>query len=86
MLLLANGWFLRPVPFDQRQGKDTVPQRQWNAMLRIPLFVGAWIAAGFLLPIGVVAFVFGGWLVKIVPAIRLVNERFQNVGPDEEPA
>jgi hypothetical protein len=85
-LLIANGWFLRPVPFDQRPGKDTVPQRQRNAMRRIPLFVAAWIAAGLLLPMWVVALVFAGWVAKIVPGILLVNRRFQNVGPDEEPA
>jgi len=85
-LLLANGWFLRPVPFDQRPGRDTVPQRQRNAMLRIPLFVAAWIAARLLLPMGVVALAFAAWVAKVVPGIRRVNQRFQNVGPDEEPA
>lgn len=49
-LLLANGWFLKSVPFDQRPGKDTVPQRQRNVMLRVPLFFAAWIAAALLLP------------------------------------
>jgi len=85
-LLFANGWFLRPVPFDQRSGTDTVPQRQRNALLRIPLFVASWIAAAFLLPTWLVVLAFAGWLAKLVPGIRLVNERFQNVGPDEEPA
>lgn len=85
-LLLANGWFLGPVPFDQRAGKDTVSQRQRNAMLRVPLFVAVWVAAGLLLPMWVVALAFAGWLAKIVPGIRLVNEQFQNVGPNEEPA
>ncbi len=55
-------------------------------MLRIPLFVAAWIAAGLLLPTWVVALAFAGWMAKVVHGIRLVNERFQNVGPDEEPA
>jgi hypothetical protein len=85
-LLFANGWFLRPIPFDQRSGRDTVPQRQRKALLRIPLFVAAWIAAGLLLPIWVVVVAFAVWLAKVVPGIRLVNARFQNVGPDEEPA
>jgi hypothetical protein len=85
-LLLANGWFLRPVPFDQRPGRDTVPQRQRNAMLRIPLFGAAWIAAGLLLPMWVVALAFAAWVAKVVPGIRRVNQRFQNVGPNEEPA
>jgi hypothetical protein len=85
-LLFANGWFLRPVPFDQRSGEDTVGRRQRNALLRIPLFVAAWIAAALLLPAWVVALVFAGWLAWIVPDIRLVNRRFQNVAPGEEPA
>lgn len=84
-LLLANGWFLRPVAFDQRPGMDTVPRRQRNAMLRIPLFVAAWIAAGLLLPPWLVALAFAGWLAKVLPGIRMVNARFQNVGPNEEP-
>lgn len=84
-LLFANGWFLRPVPFDQRPGRDTVRRRQRNALLRIPLFVAAWILAGLLLPMGWVALAFAGWIVKIVPGIRVVNRRFQNVGPEEEP-
>lgn len=85
-LLFANGWFLRPVPFDQRSGRDTVPQRQRNALLRIPFFVAAWVAAALLLPAWVVALVFAGWVAQIAPGIRLVNRRFQNVGPNEEPA
>ncbi len=85
-LLLANGWFLRPVPFDQRAGEDTVPQRLRNAMLRVPLFLAGWIAAGLLLPSWVVALAFAAWVVKVVPGIREVNARFQNVGADEEPA
>ena len=85
-LLLANGWFLRPVPFDQRAGENTVPKRIRNAMLRIPLFAACWIAAGLLLPAWVVALAFGAWLVKVVPGIREVNALFQNVGRGEEPA
>jgi hypothetical protein len=85
-LLFANGWFLRPVPFDQRAGRDTVAQRQRNAFLRMPLFVAAWVLAGLLLPAWLVALAFAAWLVKVVPGIREVNRRFQNVGPEEEPA
>ncbi len=85
-LLFANGWFLCPVPFDQKPGRDTVRQRQRNALLRIPLFVAAWILAALLLPMWVVALAFAGWVAKVVPGIRAVNRRFQNVGPEEEPA
>ena len=85
-LLVANGWFLRPVPFDQRAGEDTVPRRQRNAMLRLALFVAAWIGAALLLPLWLVALAFAGWVAKIWPGIRTVHARFQNVAPDEEPA
>ncbi len=85
-LLLANGWFLRPVPFDQRAGEDTVPRRIRNAMLRVPLFVAGWIAAGLLLPTWVVVLAFAAWLARVVPGIRGVNARFQNVDSDEEPS
>jgi hypothetical protein len=84
-LLLANGWFLKPVPFDQRTGKNSVPRRQRNAMLRIPVFVAAWIAASMLLPFWVVALTCAAWVAKIIPGVQLINARFQNVGPDEEP-
>jgi hypothetical protein len=86
-MLLANGWFLRPVPFDQRPGKkNTLPTRQRNAMLRLPLFVAAWIAAFAYLPLWLVALALAGWVAKITPGVRMVNAQFQNVGPDEEPA
>jgi len=85
-LLLANGWFLRPVGFDQRPGVDTVPKRQRNALLRIPLFAALWIAAAWVLPVWGVALLFVAWLALIVPGIRMVNASFQNVGPEEEPA
>lgn len=85
-LLLANGWFLRPVGFDQRPGADTIPKRQRNAMLRIPVFVALWIAAALVLPVWGVALLFGAWLALVVPGIRMVNASFQNVGADEEPA
>ena len=85
-LLLANGWFLGPAFFDQRPGEDSVPKRQRNAMLRVPVFVALWIAAAWLLPLWAVALLFTAWLVKVIPGIRMVNANFQNVGPNEEPA
>lgn len=85
-LLFANGWFLRPVPFDQRAGEDTVGRRQRNAMLRIPLFVAAWVAAALLLPAWSVALAFVGWVAWIVPRVRMINRLFQNVASDAEPA
>jgi hypothetical protein len=85
-MLLANGWFLQPKPFDQRRGVDTVRNRQRNALIRIPFFVGGWIAAAVFLPTWLDAVAFAGWVTKVWPGIRTVHEVFQNVGPDEEPA
>ncbi len=85
-LLLANGWFLRPVAFDQRPGDDSVPRRLRRAMWRLGLFAAAWVAAALVLPIWLVALAFAGWGLAVTPGVRLVQARFQNVGPDEEPA
>jgi hypothetical protein len=85
-LLISNGWFLRPVAFDQRPGKNTVRARQRNALLRIPLFIVAWIAAFAYLPVWLVSLALAGWVVKITPGVRMVNAQFQNVRSDEEPA
>ena len=84
-LLLANGWFLRPTPFDQRAG-GTIAARQRNAALRIPLFLAAWVAAFTFLPPWLPALALAGWVAKITPGVRMVNRRFQNVGAHEEPA
>ena len=85
-LLVSNGWFLRPVGFDQRAGGDSVAVRQRNAVLRIPIFVSVWVAAFTFLPVWLAALVFAGWVAKITPGVRMINRRFQNVGPDESPA
>jgi hypothetical protein len=84
-LLLANGWFLRPVGFDQRPGVDTVEKRQRNALLRIPCFIGLWLVAAFALPFWGVALLLAVWLAIVAPGIRMVNASFQNVAPNEEP-
>jgi hypothetical protein len=85
-LLLANGWFLKPVPFDYRPDGPTVATRQRNAMIRFAFFLAAWVAALVYAPIWLVAAVFVGWVAKITPGVRMINRRFQNVGPNEEPA
>lgn len=84
-LLFANGWFLRPVYFHQDQGESTVRRRMRNAMLRVPLFVAAWIAAFAFLPFWIAGLAFVAWVAKIVPGVRQVNALFQNVGPEESP-
>ena len=84
-LLIANGWFLRPVTFDQRPGGDTLRVRQRNALLRIPLFIAAWIAAFAYLPLWLASLALAGWVVKIAPGVLRVHARFQNVRADDEP-
>jgi len=84
-LLIANGWFLRPVTFDQQPGEDTFRVRRRNALLRIPLFLGAWIAAFAYLPLWLASLALAGWVVKITPGVLRVHARFQNVRADEEP-
>jgi len=84
-LLLANGWFLRPVGFDQRVGGAASAVRQRNAVLRIPFFIAAWVAAFAFLPLWIAALAFAGWVAKITPGVRMRHRRFQNVGPDESP-
>ncbi len=86
LLVLANGWFLGPVFFDQRAGEgDTVLRRQRNAFIRIGLFAAAWIAAGAFLPGWLVGTAFVAWVAKVAPGVRMIYERFQNVGATEEP-
>ncbi len=84
-LLISNGWFLGPVGFDQRVGGAPIAVRQRNALLRIPFFIAAWVAAFTFLPLWIAALAFAGWVAKITPGVRMVHRRFQNVGPDQSP-
>ena len=83
---IYNGWFLKPMPFDQRSRGPTVRSRQQRALLRIPVFLGAWVAAFAWLPVWIPTLALVAWVAKVTPGIRSVNARFQNVGPNEEPA
>jgi hypothetical protein len=85
-LLLANGWFLRPVPFDQQVGGAPIAARLLKAGIRIPIFAAAWVAAFSVLPLWVPTLALAGWIAKITPGVRIINRRFQNVGPNENPA
>ena len=44
------------------------------------------VVAGTLLPLWLIVATFTLWLVSIIPGIRMVNDRFQNVAADEEPS
>ena len=86
MILMANGWFLRPRLFTYRKGQGGIGGRLRMAMLRLAVFVAAWIVALFWLPTVVVALAFGTWLAIAIPGIREIVRGFQDVAPDEEPA
>ncbi len=45
-------------------------------VISVVFLAGPWLASLAL----------AGWVAKITPGVRMVNARFQNVGPDEEPA
>ena len=85
-LLIANGWFVTARPFGHRMGRGSPANRIRNAMLRIPLFLAAWVVMFTFLPLWVAGLALAGWVAKIVPVVRTIHERFQNVGPDENPA
>ena len=86
MLLVANGWFLRPRTFDIVPGGESAEARQRVAMIRLIGFVMVWAVAAFLLPAPLVALAFGAWLLKIAPGLRSVHRQFQVVADGEEPA
>jgi hypothetical protein len=78
-LLIANGWFIRPRGFEQRDTGPTAPQRVAIAGLRILGFVGLWVAAFWWLPSLGVAVALALWAAWITPQFRFLNEEFQDV-------
>ena len=85
-LLLANGWFLRPATFHYLVEGPPLSVRLRNAFIRIGIFAAAWIAAFSILPFWIPALALIGWVALITPSVRIINHRFQSVGPDEDPA
>lgn len=87
-MLLANGWFLKPAFFLQRAGnnpKDNVKRRVRIALLRVVIFIAAWIAAFVLLPVWIPALALVGWIAMVAPKINALKKMSQNVESDEEP-
>ena len=78
-LLIANGWFLRPLAFAQKKNGPTPEQRIKGAMLRLGGFCALWIAAFATLPTLPVAAALVGWGAWITPKIRWLNQEFQNI-------
>ena len=78
-VLVANGWFIRPKTFAAKPNGPPIKRRFLLAMARIPVFVGAWIAAFSLLPAMGVGIVLLAWAAWLTPGIRYINDQFQNV-------
>lgn len=78
-VLVANGWFIRPKPFPHQPGGPPIKQRFILSLLRIPAFVGVWIAAFSLLPAIWVGIALLAWAAWLTPGIRYINDQFQNV-------
>ena len=70
-LLIANGWFLKPVGF---RGVRYIA----IAALRLVAFVAAWIAAFAWLPTLPVAAALAAWVAYIIPKYRWVGLEFQD--------
>ena len=84
-LLMANGNFLRPKTFSlERNGPDDVSQRARNAILKVPLFLGAWILALVFLPTWLVLSALALWAAVVAPPLIELHREFQNV-PEREP-
>lgn len=78
-LLVANGWFIKPKPFPHISGGPSVKRRARSALLRMPIFLGAWIMAFTLLPTVWVGAALLGWAAWLTPHIRFINAKFQSV-------
>ena len=78
LILTAHGWFLRPKAFPLlRDGtKDTVTPSQ--AMRRVWVFLGLWIASIAAFPVQYVACAFGLWLILLAPGMIEIHRQFQN--------
>lgn len=79
--LTANGWFIKPKTFTHTPNGPSVKRRFMRALLRIPLFIGAWILALSTLPTLWVAFAFAAWALWLTPHVRSINDQFQNMPP-----
>lgn len=80
-ILTANGWFIGPKTFAHQPLGPSLKTRFMRAILRIPFFIAAWVAAFVLLPplwVGAALAAYAAWLT---PKIRYINAQFQTVDP-----
>lgn len=81
LLLLANGWFLKPnvFPVGRKGEKVTRPDQMWP---RIAAFVAVIVGAFALLPLPWAAGLLVGWGVYVAPKVARYNREFQNIPVD----
>jgi hypothetical protein len=75
MMLLANGWFVKPVFFLLASGAIPIEVRQRTAMKRLAGFGIAWILAFTLLPIWLSALAAVAWCAWVTPFVLEINSR-----------
>ncbi len=80
-LLVANGWCVSPRGFPHSSAGPATTLRVRRALLRIPVFVAAWVAAFWLLPTVWAGAALTLWVAWITPRIRFVHLEFQNETP-----
>lgn len=78
VILTAHGWFLRPRAFPLLRDGAKAKVTPADAMRRAYLFMGAWILALLLLPLGWVFAAFVIWLVLLTPGLVEIHRQFQN--------
>lgn len=81
--LLANGWFMRPVPFPQLPNGPSAQERIQRALKRFAGFVVAWIVALIVLPTLPVLIALALWGAWIAPKVMMVNRSFQHIESSE---
>lgn len=80
-ILLANGWFIKPKVFAYTSGAAHISTRIKRAIMRIPFFILAWLAAFIWIPtpwVLVAAAAYAAWLT---PHIRFFGRQFQSIKP-----
>lgn len=82
-LLMANGWFIRPVPFLLTNSKLSALQRLKRAARRIPVFLALWIAAFLILPTNWVATAAIGYGIWLIPIVIMIRKGLQHSGEPE---
>ena len=82
-VLTANGWFIEPKPFPHAPGGVSIQKRFLGAILRIPVFIAAWIVALYVFPAVWVGCAFAAWALWLTPRIRYLGTQFQNVKPPD---